>query len=348
MLISAAMISLALILTPISASSLTTAQGYVLVPCVPFPKYLTLMGAIGPEEYPTSFSAGGVTVHWMHDGQRLYIGLSSPGKGYVAISWRKAGEGGWANLIVAWVSSGQLHIEDRKVVDGVPPGALDSFNVLAAAGKEGPSGTIVELVYPFETGDPADPVLRPGDVIEVTVSYSDSDDPDSEPTQSGSVTAKLEETPYPSIEAFRLVARSEVDADMNSDLIAAYFQRHSADRSGGMEVILGGPLVNPDWPLSFAEFVRAGDYYVGLKYAGVTLRSEYEYKDYAAVVPVMEGGDISLFIGGVTRYGTRAGLMWATSNFQAALSANVTIVYWRDRNGNGAVDPDEVRVEARA
>ncbi len=332
---------------PAPAASSMAADSYVTIPCVPYPKHLTLMGTIGPGEYPASLSVGGVSVHWMHDGQRLYIGLSSPGKGYVAISWRKVGERGWANLIVAWVSSGRTFVEDRKTRDG--DSSLDDPNVLSPAGKEGLSGTTVEFVYPLSTGDPFDPILRPGDAIEVTVSYSaDSDDPESEPTQSGTVMAKLEQTPYPGSEAFRLVARSSVDAEMNSDLIESYFGGYSTDRSGGLEVVLGGPFVNPDWPSSVVEFAQAGGYYVGMRYAGVTLRADFGYKDYAAVIPVKEGGEITLFIGGVTRYGTRAGLMWAASNFQAALSANITLVYWRDKNGDGIVDPEEVRVEARA
>jgi len=338
-----------LTLLVIPPSALATCQDVARIPFRAYPDELTLKGVIGPGEYAGTVSVAGVTVHWMHDGQRLYIGLSSPGKGYVSIGWRKSGEGGWANLIVAWVEgSGAVKIEDRKIRGG--ESSLDDQNVLAVAGKEGSSGTVIEFVYPLMTGDPFDPVLRPGDTIEVNVAYhAESDDPSQPPTSQDSVTAVLEETPYPGSEAFWLVARSDVDAEMNSDLAQLFFLGLKRERVGGLEVVLGGPAVNGDWPDGLVEFVKAGGYYVGLKYVGVTLMAEYGYKDYAAVIPVKSGDQITLFVGGVTRYGTRAALLWAATNFQAALTANLTIVYWRDKNGNGEVDPlTEIMVEARA
>jgi len=123
---------------------------------------------------------------------------------------------------------------------------------------------------------------------------------------------------------------SGVDLEMNKDLIADIVHK-----GWNGSIILGGPAVhNYSWEYKFLR--EKG--YNGLIIKGDKYRIKYGEIDYALV---KKDGDV-LRVAGVTRYGTRAGLMWAVSHMKELRDGVTYIVLWRDVNGNGLVEEREL------
>ena len=94
------------------------------------------------------------------------------------------------------------------------------------------------------------------------------------------------------------------------------------------------------WEKYGARFERKGNYYTILVFKGEEYRARWSREDYALLIydPV----DVVVRIAGITRYGTKAGLLWLLNNFSALDRERVILVKWVDLNGNGDVDPGEI------
>ena len=143
---------------------------------------------------------------------------------------------------------------------------------------------------------------------------------------------------YQVIAFFRQVERFRakgVDAEMNRDLL----DNLSAEKL----VILGGPLVEPfDWEEIGVKFVKEGGIYRKLLIGNETYGAVYGYSDYSVIYIT----DTAVRIAGITRYGTRAGLIWFLRNEKA--ENGLYVVEWVDLNGNASVDSEEISLVARA
>ncbi len=117
-------------------------------------------------------------------------------------------------------------------------------------------------------------------------------------------------------------------------------------------LIVGGPLANRiadeynSWiGLSFT--ISEGKVSLNLEglgnYTGV---SSFGITDYAAIINLVDDGGKILLIEGCTRYGTLAAIKYLASNPQA-LTSKIIIISWRDIDGNGLVDVEEIELKAR-
>ena len=137
-------------------------------------------GVIAQGEYPHETDAAGFRVHWRNDAARLYVGLVSPGTGYVAIGFDPDVLMEGANFILGAVSGGRTLVRDdygtgpmTHEEDTVVGGGN---HVLEAAGREADGGTVFEFVIPLDSRDSADKRLVPGHSYTILVAYQRTND----------------------------------------------------------------------------------------------------------------------------------------------------------------------------
>lgn len=169
------------VIVPLMAFPHVFAEGTIVMPYNPDSR-VVIDGAIGEGEYAGSFRAIEMTVYWEHDNKYMYIGLASPGTGWVAIGFlspKFAGhEGlrGGANMILAVVENdGSLKIYDLVGEAGFHYNA-SIFSVVEAAGAL-KDKVVVEFKYPlkFSENDPYDiPELEPGKPYTYLLAYHET------------------------------------------------------------------------------------------------------------------------------------------------------------------------------
>ena len=137
-------------------------------------------GVIAEGEYPHETNAAGFRVYWRNDAARLYVGLVSPGTGYVAIGFDPDVRMEGANFILGAVSGGRTLVRDdygtgpmTHEADTVVGG---QDHVLEAAGRETDGGTVFEFVIPLDSRDSADKRLVPGHSYTILVAYQRTSD----------------------------------------------------------------------------------------------------------------------------------------------------------------------------
>jgi len=139
---------------------------------------VTVDGTIASGEYRHSLEdpMTGIWIYWQNDSQKLYVGLVSPGTGWVAVGFDPETGMQGANIIIAAVVGTRLVIEDQFGTSPISHSPDGSQDVLVSAGKESGGKTTVEFAIPLDSGDPADTALSPGTTHKVLLSYQNSDD----------------------------------------------------------------------------------------------------------------------------------------------------------------------------
>lgn len=139
--------------------------------------------------------------------------------------------------------------------------------------------------------------------------------------------------------SFSYYAR-QADISLCGDALSGFAGR--SVKEANFTVLLGGIEVFPtfQWEKYGARFERVGNYYTILAFKGEEYRARWAREDYALLIydPV----DVVVRVAGITRYGTKAGLLWLLSNFSALNEERAILVKWVDLNGNGDVDPGEI------
>lgn len=117
-------------------------------------------------------------------------------------------------------------------------------------------------------------------------------------------------------------------------------------------LIVGGPLANKmadeynKW-VGLSFMISEGKVTLNLEgignYTGV---SSYGVVDYAAIINLVDDGRKILLIEGCTRYGTLAAIKYVASNPQA-LTAKIIVISWKDMDGDGSVDIQEIELKTR-
>jgi hypothetical protein len=120
--------------------------------------------------------ATGIRIDWQNDASILYVGIVSPGTGWVGIGFDPASRMQGANYILAAVSSGVLAIDDQFGVAQTMHRADAQTNVLQAAGQETDGKTVVEFAIPLASGDLDDKNLVPGQTVTVLLAFSADQD----------------------------------------------------------------------------------------------------------------------------------------------------------------------------
>lgn len=121
------------------------------------------------------------SLYWTIDTEAvvIYLGLVSPARGWVAISFAPTGprmRGG--DILIGYVKDGQVFVRDDYAHEVVSHSAdveltpKGEDNILASAGSSGPVGTVLEIVRPLQASDAYDKPIAEGP-MRVQLAYSE-------------------------------------------------------------------------------------------------------------------------------------------------------------------------------
>jgi hypothetical protein len=135
-------------------------------------------GTIDTGEYPHTMidDPTEMVVSWYNDESILYIGLASPGVGWLAIGFAPQRQMQGANIIIAAIDAGELTIEDQYGNTPTSHRRDDVDNIIQAAGSETLDGSVVEFAIPLDSGDDQDKALEPGAQVAILLAYHRSSD----------------------------------------------------------------------------------------------------------------------------------------------------------------------------
>ncbi len=130
-----------------------------------------------------------------------------------------------------------------------------------------------------------------------------------------------------------------VDRSMNADVISVV---GAPFMSSGTVIRLGGPAVDPSWSsVGDVEFIRRDGVFVGVRIGNRTFTPVFGETDYSLIERTKCGNLTFYRIAGVTRYGTRAGLLWLVNR---GVDSGLTLLKWTD-DGDGVVELGEIKLE---
>ncbi len=138
-------------------------------------------GTIADGEYAGSYRNGdtGMELYWSVIGDRIYVGMRSPGHGWLAVGFDPDGpmmRG--ADIVIGFVQDGQVFAKDDygdTQVSHKPDTDLGGTDdLLELAGSEDEQGTTLEFTRPLETGDSYDKPIVPGEKF-VMLAYAEQD-----------------------------------------------------------------------------------------------------------------------------------------------------------------------------
>lgn len=139
-------------------------------------------GVIQEREYANSLQdeATGMRLVWTVDGDRIHMGLHSPGHGWLALGLAPDGPGmRGEDILMGYVIDGNVvlqdHYGDSPVSHARDVDAGGSEDVDEFAGSEDDNGTTLEWVRPVLTGDRLDKPLAPGEMF-IQLAYAEQDD----------------------------------------------------------------------------------------------------------------------------------------------------------------------------
>ena len=160
----------------------------------------TIDGVIDTGEYSHEFThpVTGVTIHWYNDAEEIYIGLESPGTGWVAIGFDPVAFMRGANFIFCYVDDGEAFVSDQYgsgSFSHLPDtGSGGTEDITEYAGVETGEGTVFEFKMLLDTGDEYDNPLSPGGTHPVLNSVQmTADSLTAKHTRKGSFTITLDD-----------------------------------------------------------------------------------------------------------------------------------------------------------
>jgi len=147
---------------------------------------------------------------------------------------------------------------------------------------------------------------------------------------------------------FSVEVSSEVDLEMNEDL-SSNFLEYGTSVENELIIQLGGPLRYPGsfWKECGVEFRKIGGYYRALVSRGEAYEAKWGEEDYCAIIIRDVDGKVIVNVAGITRFGTRAGLLWLLNNKDEIKDATVIVLKWKDKNHNDKVELSEIVMISR-
>jgi len=135
-------------------------------------------GRIGEDEYRNRLvdPATGMRVHWQNDDVVLYVGLVSPGTGWLSIGFGPQRMMQGANIVIAAIAGQAFTIEDHYGNAPTSHRRDDVDHILQAGGSEAEGRSIVEFAIPLNSNDPQDVALQPGSEVTIILAYHGADD----------------------------------------------------------------------------------------------------------------------------------------------------------------------------
>ena len=144
-------------------------------------------------------------------------------------------------------------------------------------------------------------------------------------------------------DGFRFMAR-EQDMKFNEDVLTRFFLGSSLPDQRAVMIVLGGPeKILFDWRSVGVDFLREGGKYSAMRLlgSGNVYRATFGSRDYAVIY--RDCTDSVIRVAGVTRYGTRAGLLWVLDHVDEVMGGpDLRVVVWEDLDGDHSVEPWEV------
>lgn len=169
-----------------SAMALFEKAEMITVPFIANPD-VAIDGKIGATEY-SGFGRfvdedTGMQAYLEHDGNSLYVGLKSPGKGWIAIGFgndAKDMEKG-ANIIMGYVDNGTLIIRDdyapkidSEMEHDLVENSGGKSDIISAKGTEDSTGTTIEFVVPLYSKDKYGRSLEAGKTYPLIIAFNNS------------------------------------------------------------------------------------------------------------------------------------------------------------------------------
>ena len=141
-------------------------------------------GKIDKIEYANSYvdPTTNIIVNWEHNGENIYVGLVSKGTGWVALGFGPENTGmDGANIVIGSVDdvSGSVTISDQIGVGFehyADSGQGGINNILDHAGSQNNGQTILEFIFPLNSGDVFDHSFQIGGTYGFVLAYQKSDD----------------------------------------------------------------------------------------------------------------------------------------------------------------------------
>lgn len=137
-----------------------------------------LDGRIADLEYRNGMidAETGMSVHWQNDLSTLYVGLVSPGTGWLSIGFGPERQMQGADIVIAAIEDGKLVIEDHYGNAPTTHRRDDVDHVIQAAGSEAEGRSILEFAIPLASGDEQDVELEPGSDVVIILAYHGTND----------------------------------------------------------------------------------------------------------------------------------------------------------------------------
>jgi len=137
-----------------------------------------LDGRIADREYRNGMIdvETGMSVHWQNDRSTLYVGLVSPGTGWLSIGFGPVRQMQGADIVIAAIDNGELVIEDHYGNAPTSHRADDVDHVIQAAGSEADGRSVLEFAIPLASGDEQDVELEPGSDVVIILAYHGTND----------------------------------------------------------------------------------------------------------------------------------------------------------------------------
>ena len=139
----------------------------------------TINGVINENEYEDKYSIEEVEVYIKNDEEYIYVGLRSPGIGWVAIGFSPVEIHLGADFIFGAVIDGDTQVSDQygsSQYNHQPDTSLGGTDdIIEYVGNEN-SGTIIEFKKKMNSGDAYDSILESGKVYSIMIAYHMTDD----------------------------------------------------------------------------------------------------------------------------------------------------------------------------
>jgi hypothetical protein len=134
---------------------------------------LTTDGVIYAGEYRNNLydSQTGMSLFWQNDAASLYVGLISPGTGWLGVGFSHRTSKPGSNIIIGAVANGTVTIQDGYGVTKELHLPDKTSSILAFGGSEENGQTTIEFVIPLASSDSQDTTLAPGETVQVILAY---------------------------------------------------------------------------------------------------------------------------------------------------------------------------------
>jgi len=132
------------------------------------------------EDGYTTVQVGDIKSGCKIEGDRLFVTLSAPTKGWISVGFKPGTMMKDANIIIGYVAGGELVLEDHFGVGNIAHKADTelggTMDVEAVEGSESDGATSFTFSIPLDSGDEYDQPLAAGETVKIILAYAGKDD----------------------------------------------------------------------------------------------------------------------------------------------------------------------------